>query len=104
MGSIPGDRQAMGSRTTLLMLTIILLLGTVPSAADEPTGEIRGRVLGRAGEALPYASILIHGTSWGTMSLEDGTYLITGLPRPPTECCPKTSPPCRSMSSRRRST
>lgn len=44
-------------------------------------GDIAGSVRdAESGKPLPYASVLIEGTSWGAMSLEDGTFLVRNVP------------------------
>ena len=49
------------------------------SPASGP-GEIRGRVTNADGSPLPYAQITVLGTSRGTMSTNDGSFLIAGVP------------------------
>lgn len=56
------------------------LLLPPPCLAAEQTGGIQGRVTTPAGRPLAYASVLILRTSWGAMTLDDGTYRIEFVP------------------------
>jgi hypothetical protein len=74
----------------LLMLVVLLILGTAPSAeaqtrvrAEQPLEPvtIKGRVYDdETGETMPYTNIFITGTNIGTMAFTDGFYIMRGLP------------------------
>ncbi|MBL7859172.1 MAG: TonB-dependent receptor [Cyclobacteriaceae bacterium] len=56
------------------------LLVTVAGYAQEQNGVIRGRVFNKINnEAVPFANVLIQGTSNGTAADENGNYTIAGL-------------------------
>lgn len=61
-------------------LALSTLDGDVLRAGVE-TGEIRGRVLAsETNKPLPYANVMVVGTTLGAMSLSDGRYAIKGVP------------------------
>lgn len=61
-------------RVTLLILASILLCGNL--SANEPPRQVSGCVTDEKGETLPYATILIKGTTYGTASDVNGRYLL----------------------------
>ncbi len=63
----------------LLSTTLILAFST--SSALAQTGRISGKVLeAKTGNPLPYANVVLAGTTMGGMTLNDGTFTITGVP------------------------
>lgn len=61
-------------KTTLLILASILLCGNL--SANEPPRQVSGCVTDEKGETLPYANILVKGTTHGTASDTDGNYKL----------------------------
>lgn len=61
-------------KATLLVLVSILLCGNL--SANEPPRQVSGCVTDEKGETLPYATILIKGTAYGTASDTDGRYKL----------------------------
>ena len=47
---------------------------------DAQPNEIVGRVVDQNGKPVPYASVVVEGTQWGAMSLDDGSFRISGVP------------------------
>lgn len=62
-------------KTILLILTSILISGNL--SADEPPRQVSGCITDEKGETLPYANILVKGTTHGTASDVDGNYKLS---------------------------
>jgi TonB-linked SusC/RagA family outer membrane protein len=59
----------------------LLLLHPMGDAAAQERGTLRGRVVDAAtGEPLSATQVIISGTSFGTLTAANGTYLIAGVP------------------------
>jgi len=66
------------SWTTVLML---LAVGQPPAARPDSVGELRGRVVdATTRDPVAAVSVVLRGTRTGTLSGEDGRYVLTGLP------------------------
>ncbi|MHC1703615.1 MAG: carboxypeptidase regulatory-like domain-containing protein [Tenuifilaceae bacterium] len=67
----------------LSMLTLLIIVSVMVSAQGVTTSALSGRVLDNTGAPLPGATILaVHepsGTTYGTTSQGDGSYVLTGL-------------------------
>lgn len=61
-------------KTILLILASILICGNL--SANEPPRQVSGCVTDEKGETLPYANILVKGTTHGTASDTDGNYKL----------------------------
>ena len=61
-------------KTTLLILASILICGNL--SARETPRQVSGRVTDENGETLPYANILVKGTTHGTASDLNGNYRL----------------------------
>lgn len=61
-------------KATLLVLVSILLCGNL--SANEPPRQVSGCITDEKGETLPYATILVKGTTYGTASDTDGKYKL----------------------------
>ncbi len=70
------------SRTWMCFVVALPLLFAMPgNIQGQATGMIRGRVVGAAdGQALPGAQVELVGTQRGTLSGNDGGFLIPGVP------------------------
>lgn len=62
------------------LLLNCLSLVALADDGDAPTGSVRGRVNTSDGKPAPYVSITIKGSTKGTLSAEDGTYILRRLP------------------------
>jgi outer membrane receptor for ferrienterochelin and colicin len=63
------------------LLLPLLLLAPSGSIAQSSDGSIVGQVTDAAtGKPIAYAQIVILGTEWGAMAVEDGTYVIRNVP------------------------
>jgi hypothetical protein len=59
---------------------IILLLSFISLSINAQTGEIRGRVFNTASnEGIPFANVVVLGTDYGTVTDEEGNYIISNL-------------------------
>lgn len=68
-----------GGLTGAAFATLLLLLGASPASAQE--GAVTGQVVKASdGQPLSGAQVLIRGTNLGTLTGDDGTYRITGVP------------------------
>lgn len=61
-------------KTILLILASILICGNL--SANEPPRQVSGCITDEKGETLPYANILVKGTTHGTASDLDGNYKL----------------------------
>ena len=66
-------------KTILLILVSILICGNL--SANEPPRQVSGCITDEKGETLPYANILVKGTTHGTASDLDGNYRLV-IPKP----------------------
>jgi len=59
---------------------LLLILLSVASVHGQTTGQLRGRVLDlNSGEPLPFASVVLQGRSWGTMTDTAGYFIFRSL-------------------------
>ncbi len=64
------------SKITLLLLTLF----TLNTLCTAQNGKIAGKIIdGKTGETLPGATVMIEGTTKGTLSDFDGNYILSGL-------------------------
>jgi len=49
-------------------------------ALGTATGKIQGRILEKGKDPIPYANVIVLGTKLGTMTDENGNYLLVGVP------------------------
>lgn len=63
----------------MLGLMVFLLLGGPATGVGGSTGVVYGRVTTEYGDPLPYANVVIMGTSLGDMTTHTGEYRIRGL-------------------------
>ncbi len=69
------------SRGLTIVVVVFALLGFVTSAAVAQTGIISGTVVSaKDGKPLPYANVILVGTTMGAMSLADGKFEIKPVP------------------------
>ena len=61
------------------VLVVIFALGFVSLAEAATTGKITGRIVDKAGEALPGANVLVEGTTRGATTDEEGYYFILSV-------------------------
>ncbi len=63
-----------------IIFTIIFLLLIIPVTAQEKQGKIKGRVYNAAtNEGVPFATVVIVGTTTGAMTDFDGNFTFTGI-------------------------
>ncbi len=63
------------------LFSFVIIFAFVSAAQEESSGALAGIVVSRdRGETLPFASILIEGTKWGSNSDDSGTFEITSIP------------------------
>ena len=63
------------------MLSMFVIAVLIAAAPAEKTCSIFGVVEDKyTGSPLPYANIVVVGTTMGAMTLTDGSYCITGVP------------------------
>ncbi|MCX5753591.1 MAG: carboxypeptidase regulatory-like domain-containing protein [Candidatus Krumholzibacteria bacterium] len=66
--------------TWTLAVALVLLIASFTSAYAQ-TGRITGKVTdSKSGEPLAFANVVVVGTKMGAMTLNDGTFTITGVP------------------------
>jgi hypothetical protein len=69
------------TESLLLFSMLVLLPGIARAQAATSTGKITGKVTDvESGQAIPFANVLILGTSWGAMTNDQGVYTITPVP------------------------
>jgi outer membrane receptor protein involved in Fe transport len=68
------------SRGAVIASIIFVLLCLASPAALAQTGSVTGTVTTEDGKPLPYANVMLVGTTLGAMSLADGKFNITGVP------------------------
>ncbi|HEU4928984.1 MAG TPA: carboxypeptidase-like regulatory domain-containing protein, partial [Candidatus Krumholzibacteria bacterium] len=69
------------SRGLTIVAIVVALLGFVTSAAVAQTGIVPGTVVSaKDGKPLPYANVILVGTTMGAMSLTDGKFEIKPVP------------------------
>ena len=74
------DRLFTISQHTLLLLLLSCLpFFTFADDGDAPTGTVRGRINTSDGKPAPYVSITLKGSTKGTISTEDGSYVLRHL-------------------------
>jgi len=76
---MPRPNLIPATRLTALVVFVLVALAT-SSWAQAPSGSISGKVTDKAGKPLAFASVVIEGTAWGAMSVEDGTFTIQNIP------------------------
>ncbi|MBN2184364.1 MAG: carboxypeptidase-like regulatory domain-containing protein [Candidatus Krumholzibacteriota bacterium] len=65
----------------LMVLLPVFVLAVCSSDAYAQSGKISGKVIvAETGIPLPYANVILVGTTMGGMTLTDGTFLIAGVP------------------------
>ncbi len=75
--SVPGKQGQLFSR---ILLTGILLTLALPVISQEKQGKIKGRVINAStNEGVPFATVVISGTTTGAMTDFDGNYTFTGI-------------------------
>ncbi|MBN2669456.1 MAG: TonB-dependent receptor [Bacteroidales bacterium] len=63
------------------MKKLLFIIIFIPVVSIAQTGSLKGKVFDQSNnEAIPFANILIKGTSIGTTSDLDGNFIITGIP------------------------
>ena len=67
-------------RGAIILTFALLLLGVFASLAAAQTGTITGTITADDGKPLPYANVVIVGSTMGAMSLPDGKFTIVGVP------------------------
>ncbi len=65
-----------GAAITLLLAAPVL---AQPPATPSATGRVTGRVLERNREPIPFANVIVLGTKQGTMTDENGNFVIPGV-------------------------
>ena len=60
-----------------LLISLIFLMGGATLTYAQPA--VRGKVTDASGQPLPGVAVLVSGTSNGTMTDENGNYVIYGL-------------------------
>jgi len=66
--------------TLLVVLTTFLLSTSSVWAQPSPVGTISGNISDEAAQPVVWANVIVENTPWGTMSLDDGTYVIRDIP------------------------
>jgi len=65
----------------LFSLSIIFLSQTSVANGDKTTAQIKGHILNKQGEHIPFASVTVEGTTLGTITDASGHYTMTNLPK-----------------------
>lgn len=74
-------KRRIGMSAVASVLTAILVILVSYASAFAQTGRIVGKVTdAKTGEPLAYANVILVGTKMGAMTLNDGTYSVTGVP------------------------
>ena len=69
------------SRSRLIACTLVLILAAASASAQERTGEVNGRIVSaRDGQPLALVQVDLLGTSFLSVTGDDGTFRIAGLP------------------------
>lgn len=65
----------------MFVAVVVALICASPLSAQEPTGSVRGQVVdSTTQQPIPDVRVSIEGTRHGTITREDGTFLISGIP------------------------
>src|SRR5262245_41374017 len=76
-----GNRWKIITRRFIHTFVLNFLILCLPGYAQAPTGEISGRVVNaRDNEPLALVQLELAGTSFRTVSADDGTFRLTGVP------------------------
>ncbi|OGF10414.1 MAG: hypothetical protein A2W00_08915 [Candidatus Eisenbacteria bacterium RBG_16_71_46] len=75
---IHGDRRFAVASLALALLAAPLAHAQQPPAGA--TGRITGKVIEKGGGPVPYANIIVLGTRFGTMTDENGNFVLVGAP------------------------
>lgn len=68
-------------KTAIIFLLFLSSITSLHAQELPRTGDIRGYVKdARSGEALPYANVVLKGTSQGTMTTTDGYFVLVSVP------------------------
>jgi len=67
-------------RVVLIAAVALALVCVFQTALYAQTGTITGTVADKNGKPLPYANVIVVGTTFGAMSLNDGKFTIPGVP------------------------
>jgi len=66
--------------TSKILCTIVFLLLVIPATSQDKQGKIKGRVFNAANnEGVPFATVVIVGTTTGAMTDFDGNFTFTGI-------------------------
>ncbi|MEZ4648810.1 MAG: TonB-dependent receptor [Candidatus Eisenbacteria bacterium] len=66
-----------------LWAVLAVFLFAATASAQSPlggVGTISGKVIDQNGKPVPYASVVLFGTQWGGMSVDDGSFTIINIP------------------------
>src|SRR6056297_28076 len=68
-------------RICILLTLFVLFLSQISFAnGDKTTAQIKGHILNKQGEHIPFASVTVEGTTLGTITDASGHYTMTNLP------------------------
>ncbi len=71
--------KAPGVLILSLLIALFSLLSLPTNVMAQPTKTIKGKVISKSGELLPGVSIVVKGTTTGTISDVDGNYTLTNV-------------------------